>query len=87
VCPAPQDHRPGREGAPDRADRDLADEAARLIRNVLADLHRQRSRYGADPRLATALTRVNGRLYALDAATVQPEHRPPRINIGWTHPA
>jgi hypothetical protein len=75
VCPAPQDHRPGREGAPDRADRDLADEAARLIRNVLADL-----------RLATALTRVNGRLYALDAVTVQPEHRPPRINIGWTYP-
>ncbi len=61
-------------------------EAARLIRTVLADLHRQRSRYGADPRLAAALTRVTGRLDALDEAAAKRAPRPPRVNIGWAAP-
>jgi hypothetical protein len=61
-------------------------EAARLIRNVLAELHRERSRYGADPRLATALTRITSRLDALDEAAPKPEPRPPRLNIGWSQP-
>jgi hypothetical protein len=58
-------------------------EAAQLIRNVLADLHRQRTRYGADPRLAAALTRMNRRLDALDEAPAKREPRPSRVNIGW----
>ena len=59
-------------------------EAAQLVRNVLTDLHRQRSRYGADPRLAAALTRMNRRLDTLDeAAAAKREPRPSRVNIGW----
>ena len=54
-------------------------DAARLLTGIMADLHRQRSRYGADPRLATALNRV------LAALTEPPRRapRPERANVGW----
>jgi hypothetical protein len=52
-------------------------EAARLLRAVMDELHRQRGRYGADRRLAEAL-------HALVAAQ-QPRRspRPGRANVGW----
>jgi hypothetical protein len=54
-------------------------DAARLLGAVMGDLHRQRARYGADRRLASALTQV------LDALTEQPRRapRPERVNVGW----
>jgi len=54
-------------------------DAARLLGAVMDDLHRQRGRYGADHRLASALTQV------LDALTEQPRRtpRPDRVNVGW----
>jgi hypothetical protein len=54
-------------------------DAARLLRGVMNDLHRQRSRYGADRRLASALSQV------LDALTEEPRRspRPDRANVGW----
>jgi hypothetical protein len=53
--------------------------AARLLGGVMDDLHRQRGRYGADRRLASALTRV------LDALDEPPRRtpRPDRPNVGW----
>jgi phosphate uptake regulator len=55
-------------------------EAARLLGGVMNDLHRQRSRYGADRRLASALSQV------LDALTEEPRRSPRegRVNVGWT---
>lgn len=61
-------------------------EAARLLGDVMNDLHRQRSRYGADRRLASALTHVTSQLDAL-AEPPKRGPRPTRINIGWSAPA
>ncbi|XVV09531.1 hypothetical protein ACQP2X_32385 [Actinoplanes sp. CA-131856] len=56
--------------------------AAQLLRDLTDTLHDQRTRYGADPRLTTALTSINERLDTLLAGTPPP--RPPqRVNIGW----
>ncbi|WP_143235514.1 hypothetical protein [Paractinoplanes atraurantiacus] len=55
--------------------------AAQLLRELTDTLHDQRARYGADPRLTTALTTINDRLDTLLAGTPPP--RPPRVNIGW----
>ncbi|XVU22326.1 hypothetical protein ACQPZJ_34340 [Actinoplanes sp. CA-054009] len=56
--------------------------AAQLLRELTDTLHDQRSRYGADPRLTTALTAINDRLDTLLAG--DPPPRPPqRMNIGW----
>jgi hypothetical protein len=54
-------------------------DAARLLGTVMHDLHRQRSRYGADHRLASALTRV------LDVLAEPARHEPrrDRVNVGW----
>jgi hypothetical protein len=56
-------------------------DAARLLGGVMADLHRQRSRYGADHRLASALTQVLDALARAEPARRSP--RPDRINVGW----
>ncbi|MEV4350332.1 hypothetical protein AB0J83_38240 [Actinoplanes sp. NPDC049596] len=58
--------------------------AAQLLRELTDTLHDQRSRYGADPRTAEALTKLNERLDAL--MTGEKPARPPRINIGWRSP-
>jgi hypothetical protein len=58
-------------------------DAAHLLRDVTDTLHDQRSRYGADPRLAAALARVDRQLEALRQATEQRPGRPARVNIGW----
>ncbi|MFG1995420.1 hypothetical protein ACGFJ7_36145 [Actinoplanes sp. NPDC048988] len=56
--------------------------AAQLLRELTDTLHDQRGRYGADPRLTTALTTINDRLDTLLAG--DPPPRPPqRTNIGW----
>jgi hypothetical protein len=53
--------------------------SARLLGGIMTGLHGQRGRYGADPRLASALARV------LDALTEPPRRqpRPDRVNVGW----
>jgi hypothetical protein len=56
-------------------------DAARLLAGVVRGLHRERSRYGADPRLATALNRVLDALPA-PAPKAGPARRD-RINVGW----
>ncbi|MFF5076998.1 hypothetical protein ACFY36_08095 [Actinoplanes sp. NPDC000266] len=56
--------------------------SAQLLRELTDTLHDQRSRYGADPRLTTALTTINDRLDALLAGD-QPPRPPQRVNIGW----
>lgn len=60
-------------------------DAARLLGGVMSGLHRERSRYGADPRLADTLTRVSGQLDAIadPVPEPRPEPRPPRMNLGW----
>jgi hypothetical protein len=55
-------------------------ESARLLGGVMNDLHRQRSRYGADRRLASALDRV---LDALAEPPSRQQPRPDRANVGW----
>jgi len=56
-------------------------DGARLLGGVMTGLHRERSRYGADRRLADTLTRVSGQLDAM--VTPRPAPRPPRVNVGW----
>lgn len=55
-------------------------DAARLLGGIMNDLHRQRSRYGADRRLAAALTRV---LEGTPEPPARSAPRPGRVNVGW----
>lgn len=63
--------------------------AAQLLRELKDTLHDQRSRYGADPRLAATLTSIDRQLATIADRLDEKPPRPPRINIGWqsTEPA